>query len=117
MPNHTLFSSIDKFRPPERALNRPVRLVISDIFKSVGGSSGCCLAGRLESGMIQTADKILVMPLNEVIQIKSKSFTIYHFVQPLISQYFYRCRHKRHFIWFLLRRRPGGVNCEWCRSE
>ncbi|EFX81279.1 hypothetical protein DAPPUDRAFT_303602 [Daphnia pulex] len=67
----TLLQAIDKFRPPERALNRPVRFVISDIFKSVVGSSGCCLAGRLESGMIQTTDKLLVMPLNEVIQIKN----------------------------------------------
>ncbi|KAI9554905.1 hypothetical protein GHT06_020183 [Daphnia sinensis] len=67
----TLLQAIDKFRPPERPLNRPVRLVISDIFKSVGGSSGCCLAGRLESGMMQTGDKLLIMPLNEIIQIKN----------------------------------------------
>lgn len=38
----------------------------------MGASSGCCLAGRLESGMIQTADKLLVMPLNEVIYVKGE---------------------------------------------
>lgn len=62
---------VDRFRPPERPLSRPARLVISDIFKSVGGSSGHCLAGRIESGMMQTADKLLIMPLNEIVQIKS----------------------------------------------
>lgn len=40
----------------------------------MGASSGCCFAGRLESGMIQTSDKLLLMPLNEVIQVKSNSF-------------------------------------------
>lgn len=61
----------DNFRPPERALDRPVRLVISDIFKSLGASSGSCIAGRLESGMIQSGDKLLLLPLNEVITAKS----------------------------------------------
>lgn len=40
----------------------------------MGASSGCCFAGRLESGMIQTSDKLLLMPLNEVIQVKSNSY-------------------------------------------
>lgn len=73
---YSFFYLTDKFRPPERALTRPVRLVISDIFRSVvGASSGCCFSGRLESGMIQTADKLLLMPLNEVVQIKSMTFS------------------------------------------
>lgn len=69
----TLLQCIDKFRPPERSVNRPVRFVVSDVFKSTGSSSGCCLAGRIEGGMIQPADKLLVLPLNEMLQIKSIS--------------------------------------------
>lgn len=60
----------DKFRVPDRPLNRPVRLVVSDVFRSTGVSSGYCLSGRLESGMIQSGDKLLLMPLNESILIK-----------------------------------------------
>lgn len=64
----------DGFRSPERFLNRPARLVISDIFKSTGSSSGCCLAGRMDSGMVQTGDKLLVMPLNEIANIKGSFY-------------------------------------------
>ena len=66
------FLQLDGFRSPDRALNRPTRFVISDIFKSTGSSSGCCLAGRVESGMIQIGDKLLLLPLNEVAHVKSK---------------------------------------------
>lgn len=64
---------VDGFRTPERSLNQPFRLVISDIFKSTGSSSGCCLAGRIESGMIQTGDKLQIMPLNETANVKGIS--------------------------------------------
>jgi len=62
--------AIDGFRTPERSLNQAFRLVISDIFKSTGSSSGFCLAGRIESGMIQTAEKLQIMPLNETANVK-----------------------------------------------
>ena len=65
-------SLLDGFRTPERALNQPFRLVISDIFKSTGSSSGFCLAGRIESGMIQTGDKLQIMPLNETANVKGR---------------------------------------------
>lgn len=79
----SLVQAIDGFRTPERSLNQPFRLVISDIFKSTGSSSGCCLAGRIESGMIQTGDKLQIMPLNETANVKGISINDF----PAVSSF------------------------------
>jgi len=46
-----------------------VRMTISDVYKNI--QTGLTIAGKLESGIIKSNDKLLVMPLNEQIQVKS----------------------------------------------
>lgn len=59
---------------------------INDIFK--GTSSSFWVSGRVETGMVQVGDKILVQPLNEIATIKGiKTFIILFniFINYLIS--------------------------------
>ena len=41
---------------------------MNDIFKGTG--SGFCISGRIETGMFQVGDKVLVQPQNESALIK-----------------------------------------------
>lgn len=63
---------LDNFKVPERSIDRPFRMSISDIFKGTG--SGQCISGRIETGVLCTSDKILVCPLKE--QAIAKTITI-----------------------------------------
>jgi len=65
----TLVQAIDSLRPPERLIDKPFRLSISDIFK--GQSSGFSVTGRVESGYVTKDDKVLISPLNEVCIVKN----------------------------------------------
>jgi len=65
----TLVQTIDNLRPPERAIDKPFRLSISDIFK--GQSAGFSVTGRVESGFVTKDDKVLISPLNEVCSVKN----------------------------------------------
>jgi elongation factor 1 alpha-like protein len=58
----------DKFKSPERPITKPFRLSVNDIFKGTG--SGFCVSGRVETGMVQAGDKVLVQPQNESAVIK-----------------------------------------------
>lgn len=66
-----LLDVIDKFKSPERPISKPFRLSINDIFKGTG--SGFCVSGRVETGMVQVGDKVLVQPQNESAVIKALS--------------------------------------------
>lgn len=44
---------------------------MNDIYKGTG--SGFCVSGRVESGMVQVGDKVLVQPQNELALIKGIS--------------------------------------------
>ena len=66
----TLLQAIDNFKPPERVVQKPFRLSISDIFKAQS-STGLTVSGRVEAGFVQKDDKVLVMPLNDVATVKS----------------------------------------------
>lgn len=66
-----LLDVIDKFKCPERPVSKPFRLSINDIFKGTG--SGFCVSGRVETGMVQQGDKLLVQPLNETATVKALS--------------------------------------------
>lgn len=63
----------DKFKSPERPISKPFRLSINDIFKGTG--SGFCVSGRVETGMVQVGDKVLVQPQNEGAIIKGKYYS------------------------------------------
>ncbi|XP_053448730.1 HBS1-like protein isoform X2 [Nycticebus coucang] len=58
-----LLEQIDSFKPPQRSVDKPFRLCVSDVFKDQG--SGFCVSGKIEAGYIQTGDRLLAMPPNE----------------------------------------------------
>ncbi|CAG9816269.1 unnamed protein product [Phaedon cochleariae] len=64
-----LLDVIDKFRSPERPVNKPFRLSIDDIFKGTG--TAFCVSGRIETGCLTVGDKILVCPNRESAIVKS----------------------------------------------
>ncbi|XP_055375116.1 protein HBS1 [Condylostylus longicornis] len=67
----TLLDVIDNFKIPEKSIDKPLRMSISDIFKGTG--SNFCISGRIESGFICTNDKVLINPVKETAVIKSIS--------------------------------------------
>lgn len=66
-----LLDVIDKFNVPERPVSKPLRLSVNDVFKGTG--SGFCVAGRIENGMLNKGDKILVCPTKEMAEVRSIS--------------------------------------------
>ncbi|KAF6364527.1 HBS1 like translational GTPase [Rhinolophus ferrumequinum] len=58
-----LLEQIDSFKPPQRSIDKPFRLCVSDVFKDQG--SGFCVTGKIEAGYIQAGDRLLAMPPNE----------------------------------------------------
>uniref|UniRef100_A0A170ZZB4 Hbs1-like protein n=1 Tax=Triatoma infestans TaxID=30076 RepID=A0A170ZZB4_TRIIF len=65
----TLLEVIDKFKCPERPVSKPLRVSVNDIYKGTG--SGFCVSGRVETGMVQVGDKVLVQPQNETALVKA----------------------------------------------
>lgn len=64
----SLVEQIDSFKAPQRSVDKPFRLCVSDVFKDQG--SGFCVTGKIEAGYIQTGDRILAMPPNETCTVK-----------------------------------------------
>ncbi|XP_058468795.1 HBS1-like protein isoform X1 [Solea solea] len=64
----SLLEQIDAFKAPQRSVDKPFRLCVSDVFKDQG--SGFCVTGKIEAGYIQTGDKIQAMPPNETCTVK-----------------------------------------------
>ncbi|KAL3052609.1 hypothetical protein OYC64_005197 [Pagothenia borchgrevinki] len=64
----SLMEQIDAFKAPQRSLEKPFRLCVSDVFKDQG--SGFCVSGKIEAGYIQTGERILAMPPNETCTVK-----------------------------------------------
>ncbi|XP_069579651.1 HBS1-like protein isoform X1 [Brachyistius frenatus] len=64
----SLLEQIDAFKAPQRSVDKPFRLCVSDVFKDQG--SGFCVTGKIEAGYIQTGDKLLAMPPNETCTVK-----------------------------------------------
>ncbi|XP_076874765.1 HBS1-like protein isoform X2 [Brachyhypopomus gauderio] len=63
-----LLQQIDAFKAPQRSVDKPFRLCVSDVFKDQG--SGFCVTGKIEAGFIQTGDRMLAMPPNETCTVK-----------------------------------------------
>lgn len=59
----------DSFKSPERAVEKPFRMAVADIFKA-GGSSTSSVSGKIESGVLAVGDKVLVCPLKEQASVK-----------------------------------------------
>ncbi|XP_061563298.1 HBS1-like protein isoform X1 [Cololabis saira] len=64
----SLMGQIDAFKAPQRSIDKPFRLCVSDVFKDQG--SGFCVTGKIEAGYIQTGERILAMPPNETCTVK-----------------------------------------------
>eukprot|EP00003_Mantamonas_plastica_P011740 TRINITY_DN2156_c0_g1_i8.p1 TRINITY_DN2156_c0_g1~~TRINITY_DN2156_c0_g1_i8.p1 ORF type:complete len:558 (+),score=185.96 TRINITY_DN2156_c0_g1_i8:128-1801(+) len=65
----TLLERIDKFSPPLRPLDIPLRMPISDLYKGSGNT--VVVIGRVESGIIAPGDRVLVAPRTEIATVKS----------------------------------------------
>ncbi|KAF5896722.1 HBS1-like protein isoform X1, partial [Clarias magur] len=63
-----LLEQIDSFKAPQRSVEKPFRLCVSDVFKDQG--SGFCVSGKIEAGFVQTGDRVLAMPPNETCTVK-----------------------------------------------
>ncbi|XP_072912425.1 HBS1-like protein isoform X1 [Hemitrygon akajei] len=63
-----LLEQIDSFKSPQRPVEKPFRLCVSDVFKDQG--SGFNVAGKIEAGYVQTGDRVLVVPPNETCTVK-----------------------------------------------
>ncbi|KAG8190552.1 hypothetical protein JTE90_014032 [Oedothorax gibbosus] len=64
----TLVDVIDGFHPPERPVDKPLRMCVGDVFKGMTG--GLCAAGKIEAGFLKNGDKVLVMPAAESAVVK-----------------------------------------------
>lgn len=64
-----LLEVIENFKIPERAVDRPFRMSVSDLYKGTG--SGVCVNGRIDTGILCVNDKVLVGPNREQAQVKS----------------------------------------------
>mmetsp|Transcript_49010 Transcript_49010/g.96119 ORF Transcript_49010/g.96119 Transcript_49010/m.96119 type:complete len:682 (+) Transcript_49010:53-2098(+) len=61
----TLLQAIDKLQIPQREADKPVRLSVTDVFKSM--ALGTTVAGKVETGTVVTKDKLMVLPQGEVV--------------------------------------------------
>nr|KAG5709607.1 hypothetical protein BaRGS_001657 [Batillaria attramentaria] len=65
----TLVQKIDQFKNPDRPVDKPFRLNVSDVFK--GATGGFSIAGRISAGYIRPGDKVLVLPAGNLAGVKS----------------------------------------------
>ncbi|XP_005104900.1 HBS1-like protein isoform X1 [Aplysia californica] len=68
-PAVPLMEQIDKLRPPQRPIDKPFRLNVSDVFKGIG--TGFNVSGRVGSGYVQPGDKVLILPAGITATIKN----------------------------------------------
>ncbi|KAG2439867.1 hypothetical protein HYH02_010497 [Chlamydomonas schloesseri] len=60
-PGHPCVTdAIDAFAPRERAVSRPLRMPVSDVFKSKTGA--VVLGGKLEGGAMRSGSKVVLVP-------------------------------------------------------
>ncbi|KAI9835889.1 MAG: hypothetical protein M1819_001787 [Sarea resinae] len=65
----TLVEELENSEPVSRALGKPLRITIADIFRG-GVQNPLSVSGRLESGSLQVGDEIVAMPSGEKAHIK-----------------------------------------------
>lgn len=67
-----LLECIDDFKPVKRSVDRALRMVVSDTYRSshqIGGN--VVVAGKLESGHVSVGDRIIIMPIKERCQVRA----------------------------------------------
>ncbi|KNZ79571.1 HBS1-like protein [Termitomyces sp. J132] len=65
----TLVDLLDMLEPPTRDIMAPLRVPISNVFKSHG--SGAAVAGRLCGGVIQVGERLRILPGDEISVVKT----------------------------------------------
>ncbi|CAD6449361.1 8c653c68-7b3a-4870-b09b-57c95e3f3990 [Sclerotinia trifoliorum] len=60
----TLVEELDNSEPVARALNKPLRLTIGDVFRG-GVQNPLSISGRIEAGSLQVGDPVLAQPSNQ----------------------------------------------------
>ena len=68
----TLLDCINRFKPCERSIDKPLRFSVSDVFKSLQ-TVGISLAGKVEAGSVKIGDKVCIVPSNETGVVKNIS--------------------------------------------
>ena len=66
----TLITLLESPEPIARAIEKPLRLIIDDVFRS-GVQNPLSISGRLNAGNVQMGDRIQIMPANQTACIKS----------------------------------------------
>ncbi|PFH52608.1 hypothetical protein AMATHDRAFT_139460 [Amanita thiersii Skay4041] len=64
-----LVDLLNKLEPPTRDITAPLRIPISNVFKSQGSSTG--VLGRICSGIVQVGERLRVLPGDETAVVKS----------------------------------------------
>ena len=64
-----LVEQLESSEPVARALGRPLRLTIGDIFRG-GVQNPLSISGRIDAGSAQVGDRVIAMPSNETAYIK-----------------------------------------------
>ncbi|KAK4160035.1 putative glucose-regulated protein 78 of hsp70 family [Cladorrhinum sp. PSN259] len=65
----TLIEELENSEPNARALARPLRITVSEVFRTM--QSQVTVSGRLDSGSLQTGDALIVQPSSEKAYVKS----------------------------------------------
>ncbi len=65
----TIFEAIDALKPPEKLVDKPLRIPIQDVY-SISGV-GTVPVGRVETGILKTGDKVVFNPAGVSGEVKS----------------------------------------------
>jgi len=65
----TFFEALDQFKPPEKPVDKPLRIPVQDVY-SISGV-GTVPVGRVETGVLKTGDKIIFEPPSVSGEVKS----------------------------------------------
>ncbi|MEO2117559.1 MAG: translation elongation factor EF-1 subunit alpha [Methanocaldococcus sp.] len=65
----TLVEALDKFQPPEKPVNLPLRIPIQDVYSITG--VGTVPVGRVETGILKPGDKVVFEPAGVSGEVKS----------------------------------------------
>jgi len=64
-----LVDLIDQFNQPDRQMDKPFRMCVSDVYRAQIG--GLTIAGKIEAGGVMPKDKILILPTKETAVVKA----------------------------------------------
>lgn len=65
----TLVESLDSQDASKRAIEAPLRMTVSDVFRG-GTNNALSITGRIDSGSLQTGEQIIIMPSSEKASIR-----------------------------------------------